>query len=439
MKRVYLSTLGCKVNQFETAAIAAGCSDRGLTVTNSADDADVIVINTCAVTAKAGAQSRREIRRLAKRNRAARFVVTGCQAQLAADELRRLPELNDARLLIVGNRDKEALVAYLLGDRPPPADPILADMIAVPQIARLPVQRFSGRTRALLRIQDGCNHFCSYCIVPYTRGRSRSLPVDEVLAQAATYAAHGHRELGGTGVHVGQYGADLGGGLTCTTLLTMLCDRFPDLRFRLSSIEPMEIDTRLLTLMRERDNLMPHLHIPLQSGANEILARMNRRYSREQFATQIQACREALPDAAIGIDVLVGFPGEKTCHFNNTMALLEQIDCSYLHVFPYSRRPGTRAATFPNQVTAAEKQRRVEVLRALGEQVRTTFIERHLGSCRTALIEAERDEDGLLRGYTDNYIAVHLAGNDGLKNSVVTVTLEKRLATGAVARLAEQP
>ncbi len=435
MKRVYFHTLGCKVNQFETASFASDFIGAGFTVSADPAHADVIVINTCAVTAKASAQSRRDLGRLARSNSGALLVVTGCQAQFGADELRRLPGLDSGRLLLIGNDAKDSLLSQLAAHRQSHADPRLVDMNEARTISRLSVGQFTGRTRALLRIQDGCDNFCSYCIVPMTRGRSRSLPLDEVLAQAASYANHGHHEVVVTGIHVGQYGADLGTDLDIADVMTALCETFPRLRFRLSSIEPTEISMKLLTLMQQRDNFMPHLHIPLQSGDNQILARMNRHYTREQFIEKLALCRQIVPDAAIGIDVLVGFPGEQETHFNNTMAVLEQTDCTYLHAFPYSPRPGTRAADFAGQVEQTKKQHRVRLVRTFGEQRKVSFYSRFLGSRRSAVIEAERDHHGLLRGYTDNYIPIHLAGDDALINSVVTVELGQLSDPGVTAHL----
>jgi threonylcarbamoyladenosine tRNA methylthiotransferase MtaB len=297
------------------------------------------------------------------------------------------------------------------------------DINLVTDISRLQVSQFSGRTRAYLRVQDGCNSFCSYCIVPYARGRSRSLPQAEVLSQAQAYARAGHLELVVTGIHVGHYGKDLGEGNDLADLLEKLCRALPEIRFRLSSIEPLELNVKLLTLIKELDNFIPHLHIPLQSGDNEILERMNRRYHREQFIACIDECRQFIPDAAIGIDVMVGFPGESQDHFNNTEALLEQIDCTYLHVFPYSIRPGTPAAEFSDQVDRHEKGARVEKLRALDDSKRERFYKRFLGSRRSVLIETERDKDGLLRGFTDNYIPVRVEGPDAMMNKIALVEL----------------
>lgn len=423
MKKTFITTLGCKVNQFESASIKNSFEDQGLTSTGSIDDADIIVINTCAVTGKASSQSRKMIRKAARLNKKAAIVVTGCHAQLAAEEIKKMSDIPSHRLCIIGNDQKDILVPHVLEKKG--GEDIITDNLQdnPKEICLLPVSQFSNRTRAYLRIQDGCNSFCSYCIVPYTRGRSRSLSKDAVLKQAQHYRAAGHREIVVTGIHVGQYGVDLEESLNISNLMELLCVTMPDVRFRLSSIEPLEISPVLLTLMSEMDNFMPHLHIPLQSGDNDILKRMNRRYTREQFLSILQACRARLPDAAIGIDVLAGFPGESNEHFRNTRSFLEDIDFTYLHVFPYSKRPGTKAASFPDQVKKQEKSERVAILRNLSEKNRIAFYTDNIGTRRSVLIENERDGSDLLKGFTDNYVPVLVGGADNLKNSIVAVEL----------------
>ena len=423
MKKTYITTLGCKVNQFESASIKNSFEDQGYTFTQSMDDADIIVINTCAVTGKASGQSRQLIRKAARLNNNAAIVVTGCHAQLAAEEIRKMTDISSHRLCIIGNDQKDILVPHIL-ETDGRKDLITDDLQSnAKEICLLPVSQFSHRTRAYLRIQDGCNSFCSYCIVPYTRGKSRSLPKNEVVEQALQYKTAGHREIVVTGIHVGQYGRDLNESCDISNLMELLCTTMPDVRFRLSSIEPLEISPALLTLMSEMDNFMPHLHIPLQSGDNDILKRMNRRYSREQFLSILQECRSCLPDAAIGIDVLAGFPGESNEHFRNTRSFLEDIDFTYLHVFPYSKRPGTKAASFPDQVKKQEKSERVAILRNLSEKNRIAFYTDNIGTRRSVLIENERHGSDLLKGFTDNYVPVLVDGADNLKNSIVSVEL----------------
>jgi threonylcarbamoyladenosine tRNA methylthiotransferase MtaB len=435
MKRAFLSTLGCKVNQYETAAFKSDLEDHGIEIVDRLEQADLVIINTCTVTSKAGGESRREVRKALRRNHRATVVVTGCHAQLEYEELYRLPDIDSSRLIVAGNDRKGQLISSLLDDRydtqpipVPPASRII-------DIAPLTVHRFEGRTRAYLRVQDGCESFCSYCIVPYARGRSRSLPVQSVLAQAAAYADSGHREIVVTGIHVGRYGADLSDNCHIVELLDILCGRFPGIRFRLSSIEPLEISDDLLALMADTENLMPHLHIPLQSGDSEILKRMNRRYSAEQYAKVVAACRSALPDAAIGVDVMVGFPGETEEHFNNSRNLIESVDCSYLHIFPYSRRPGTKAAEFANQVSDTVKQQRADRLRQLDAEKRQAFYRRFINTTRTALLETERASGPMIKGYTDNYIPIIGEKPAILPTDAVAVELTGIAAGSMTARI----
>jgi threonylcarbamoyladenosine tRNA methylthiotransferase MtaB len=435
MKKAYLSTLGCKVNQFETAAFKSQLEQQGVEVTDDLEAADYIIVNTCTVTAKAGGESRREVRKALRRNDQAVVLVTGCHAQLEHDELSRLPDIDPSRLMIAGNDAKEHIIGNLLAGRSETDSRPSRDIAQVQEIAPLQVDRFEGRTRAYLRVQDGCESFCSYCIVPYARGRSRSLPLDEVMRQASMYAQAGHHEIVVTGIHVGRYGLDLSENCNIVGLLDRLCRKFSSIRFRLSSIEPLEIGTELLNLMTQADNLMPHLHIPLQSGDNQILKRMNRRYTREQFREVVDTCRAAVPDAAIGFDVMVGFPGETDSMFENSRKLIDSTDCTYLHVFPFSKRPGTKAAEFDDHIAPDIKQQRVEILRSLGREKSSAFYRRYLNSQRDALLETEKLSGSTLKGYTDNYIPVVTALPRKLPATPVAVELIELSETTVKARI----
>lgn len=435
MKHVVITTLGCKVNQYESASFQTGFAAAGYTVVKSSKDADIVVVNTCAVTARAGAQSRQAVRRAIRANPGARIIITGCYAEIAATQLAEMEELHGREYAIIGNSVKDRLVPTAIGYDDNLQRMLLGSIDSAQEICRLPVRHFGDRTRAYLRVQDGCESFCTYCIVPYTRGPSRSLPVDEVLSQAMVFAEEGYREIVLTGIHIGHYGRDLAGRPDIASLIDQLSARTPEVRYRISSLEPTEISPRLLGLMRERANITPHLHIPLQSGDDEILARMNRKYTTAQFRTVIETCLAALPNAAIGIDILAGFPGETDTHFANTRDFLASLDCTYLHVFPYSRRPGTAAAEYPDEVGKQLKDQRVAELRLLGEEKRDTFYRRQLGSTLPVLVEGKRDGDGLLQGFSDNYVPVHFHGSDNLKNSVVGVrltTLDGQQVTGEV-------
>jgi threonylcarbamoyladenosine tRNA methylthiotransferase MtaB len=435
MKKAYLSTLGCKVNQFETAAFKNQLKQRGVEITSDLERADYIIVNTCTVTAKAGGESRREVRKALRRNDKAVVLVTGCHAQLEHDELARLPDIDPGRLIIAGNDAKERIVATLLADGSEAGTQPIREIRQVQHIAPLQVDRFEGRTRAYLRVQDGCESFCSYCIVPYARGPSRSLPLAEVMHQASIYEQAGHREIVVTGIHIGRYGSDLSENCNIVRLLDRLCQEFSTIRFRLSSIEPLEISSELLNLMSQAENLMPHLHIPLQSGDNEVLERMNRRYTREQFSAVIDRCRTAVPEAAIGLDIMVGFPGETDSMFEHSRALIDSTDCTYLHVFPFSKRPGTRAAGFDDQIATAVKQNRVEILRRLGREKSRAFYRRFINSRRVALLETEKLSGDRLKGYTDNYIPVVTPRPGMCPTTPVVVELIKLSAESVEARL----
>lgn len=419
--RVSIATLGCKVNQFESAALENAFLAAGCTLVPAGSVADIHVINTCAVTGRAGQQSRQLIRRILQRSPEARVLVTGCYAQAEAEAVRRL----DARILVVGNAHKEELVQAALAEEA--AEPLYlhSPMAETGPIFNLPVRHFSGRTRAFLRIQDGCDNCCSYCIVPHTRGRSRSLPQEQVFVQAALFAENGYQELVITGINTGRYGLDLPGHPHLTHLLAELCARFPALRFRLSSIEPTEIDEAFLELAAAGGNLMPHFHIPLQSGDDRILARMRRRYRARDFAAVVTRLHRRVPHAAIGCDVLCGFPGEDEDEAANTRSLLAELPISYLHVFPYSKRPGTAAAAMEGQVSAAVKGERVQRLHHLDRQLRRSFYEANLGRVFQVLVERRlHQHPQLVQGFSENYIPITFAGPATLLRTVVRARLE---------------
>jgi len=425
MKKVLITTLGCKVNQYESAAFQTAFEDAGLQLVRRGEQADLVIINTCAVTGSAGAQSRQAIRRALKKNPHADIVITGCYAELASEELEKLPELAGRAYKLIGNSRKDILVETALGRQSAETALLLGSINEADAICRLPVRRFGDRARAYLRIQDGCESFCTYCIVPYTRGPNRSLPISEALEQAKIFADEGHREIVLTGIHLGYYGSDLEPKTTLVDLLDQLTAATPELLYRISSLEPVEIDTVLLDLMRARPNIQPHLHIPLQSGHDEILGRMNRRYTTAEFRAIIEQCRASLPEMAIGIDILAGFPGETERHFAEALAFLESLDFTYLHVFPYSIRPGTPAATYPDQVPKPVKESRVAILRELSEKKKLRFYQSQLGRTLPVLVESRQTAEGLLKGFTPNYVQVNFPGGKNLLGTSTPVRLKE--------------
>jgi threonylcarbamoyladenosine tRNA methylthiotransferase MtaB len=435
-KRVALATLGCKVNQFESAAFLSAFAERDVEVVPFSQAADVYIVNTCAVTAKAGAQSRQMIRRALRKNPEARLVVTGCYAQIASQDIM---EIVAQPLCIIGNGFKHNLVDAALADQHCDLEMLMGDIRQREEICPLEVRDFGDRTRAYLKIQDGCNSFCTYCIVPFTRGRSRSQLPEQVLRQARIFAEEGYRELVVTGIHTGTYGHDLEPRTDLVSLLRMLLAECP-LRYRVSSLDPGEITDDLLELMATEKNLMPHLHIPLQSGDDQILQKMHRHYRGEDFADLIGRIKKILPAAAIGVDVMAGFPGEDDRAFRNTCDLLARLPVTYLHVFPYSKRPGTVAAGMADQVPKQTKDERVAALRELAELKKKEFYAAHLGEVREVLAEGGGNRKSAeIKGFTDNYIPVRFAATTVVANQLVRVRLE-RLGDddGVIGTLMEQ-
>ena len=421
-KTVAIATLGCKVNQYESASFQSGFEELGLELVSIKEDADVCVVNTCAVTAKAGAQSRRLVRKVLREHPRARVVVTGCYAQIASQEI---VEIADRPICIVGNGYKHLLVDIAVAEQHCDLEMYMGDIGTRKEICDLPVRRFADRTRAYLRVQDGCNRFCSYCIVPYSRGRCRSLAPDKVLEQVAVFVEEGYRELVVTGIHTGAYGHDLAPRLELLDLLRSIANRFPALRYRLSSLEPTEISDALLDFMAATDCMMPHFHIPLQSGDDGVLKRMNRRYIGAQFAEVVRRCAAALPGAAFGIDVLVGFPGETEAAFQNTFSLLDSLPITYLHVFPYSPRPGTVAAGMAEQLPGAVKEERVAILKQLDHKKRTEFYAQQAGAEHRVLAENARNKYRRMRGFSENYVPILFKAPAEVSNQVVTVRVDR--------------
>ncbi len=434
MKKIAVATLGCKVNQFESASFLSSFQEAGCEIVPFSSRADVYVINTCAVTGRAGQQSRQLVRRALKTNPDARLVVTGCYSQMDPQQILGITENS---LCIVGNGYKHLLVEAALAENSCDLSLLMGNVGLRREISPLQARRFSGRTRAFLRIQDGCNNFCSYCIVPYTRGRSRSVPVREVLDQAAVFAGEGYREIVITGINVGKYGADLGEGETIYSLFSRLCRDFPDMRFRLSSIEPTEVNDTLLDLMTSLPNFMPHLHIPLQSGDDRILSSMNRHYSAGYFTEVVTLIHAALPHAAIGCDILCGFPGEDETAHTTTFGLIEELPVTYLHVFPYSKRSGTVAASMRDQVVKQVKEERVRELRDLDRTKRELFYARFVGTTQQVLVEQRNRKNKLLQGFSENYLPVQLDGPASLRGKVVPVRID-RMENGALFGIEEK-
>ncbi|MFH1135956.1 MAG: tRNA (N(6)-L-threonylcarbamoyladenosine(37)-C(2))-methylthiotransferase MtaB [Pseudomonadota bacterium] len=396
-----VQTLGCKVNQFESAAISRKLEEEGFILVEKGMSADVVVVNTCTVTHRADFEARALVRRAFRANPGVRAVVTGCLAQVKPAELAALPGVS----LVLGQHFKADIVRLLA--EPHPGKILVSPWSRGQPILDLGFPSFD-RSRAFFRIQDGCNGGCSYCIVPKSRGPSRSLPPETVFQGLEHYFLEGRAEVVLTGIHLGSWGLDLDPSRDFFSLLLELEGR-PGSRLRLSSIEPNEVTDQILQLVKNSARFCPHLHLPLQSGSDLVLAAMHRPYSSDFFRELVQRAAFGRPDFCLGVDVLVGFPGETDADFERTRDLLAEAPISYLHVFPYSRRPGTAAATDPNQIPAATAKSRVGILRKLGLMKRQEFNSRCRGQVRPALVENSRDKaSGLAKGLTDNYIPVLL-------------------------------
>jgi threonylcarbamoyladenosine tRNA methylthiotransferase MtaB len=415
MQRIAITTLGCKINQFESAAMAESLGREGFLVVPFADEADIYLINTCTVTARTDAESRRLIRRARNRQPAAKIVVTGCYAQVAFDQLREMSGVH----LILGNSEKKGIAELLreIGEEP---RVLVSDISLERQAAGITLESFAEHTRVFLQVQNGCDAFCSYCIVPYARGRSRSVPLAEALDGIKSFAAKGFKEVVLTGIHLGGYGLDLTPRQSLLGLLTAVDEGELVPRLRVGSIEPTEITTPLVRFFATSKIICPHLHIPLQSGDDRVLERMNRRYNTSRFREVIEELAATIPDICIGCDVIAGFPGETDGEFETTYRLIDALPIAYLHVFPFSPRQGTPAATMPSQAPGGVIRERAAALRRLSERKKRAYHERFVGRELEVLVQ-ERKEGGMVKGLSRNYIPVMLPGDDNLINSEISV------------------
>lgn len=409
--RVAFATFGCKINQYETDSMRREIESEGNAAVSFDDEADVYVINTCTVTSKSDSQCRQAIRSAIRRGNGARVVVTGCYAETRPDELRKISGVD----LVVGNRDKAGISKLVSGHAPHNSAPADGDVL---------YKGVHDRTRGFLKIQDGCDNNCSYCIVPLARGRSRSVAQEDVIREFERRVSADCPEIVLSGIHVGRYGADLGTGTTLTRLVGELLGRCRESRIRLSSIEPGEVTDEIIGMLGR--GLCRHLHIPLQSGDDSVLAAMKRNYTSGFYLDLVEGISERVPGIALGADVMVGFPGEGEKEFRNTHDLIEKSPLTHLHVFSFSPRPGTQAAAMKGQTPEKAKKERGEILRKLGLAKNFNFRKRNKGMELKAVVEAKRDGGtGFLCGITDNYIR---AAVNGLKNEDIGKIISIRIS-----------
>ena len=419
-----ITTLGCKVNQYESDAIAQRLKNLGCIPAGAEDPADLCIINTCTVTQKASMQSRQTVRQAIRFNPEARIIVTGCYAQTEPDAIKKIDGVHH----IIGHGDKHNIPDIVLSQEKSLPSPSLIrrNILHELHFKQIPVTVFGNRTRPFLKIQDGCDTFCTYCIVPYARGRSRSMPLEGVLKNIHCLKQAGFHEVVLTGVHLGAYGLDLSPQTSLTALLDHIRESNAMDRVRLSSIEPHELTQDIIKLVAETEIFCDHFHIPLQSGDDRILEKMHRPYTSSFFIDLIVKIKDQVPDAAIGVDILIGFPGETEKAFENTYSLIEKLPITYLHVFPFSPRPGTPAGKYPQKVPQKTIKARCEKMRRLGNEKKRIFYETFIGKIVQVLIESKKDKaTGLLKGITSNYITVHVVGEDDLFNTLLQVNIEK--------------
>jgi len=408
--RVAIVTLGCKVNQSESAIIRGELMSRGYEIVDVKDRPGLCIVNTCTVTSRSDQQSRQIIRKAVRYG--ARVIATGCYAQLRPKELSDI----DGVIYVTGNSEKAHLVdrvEEILGsDRP-------GSSVSPPDAPVTTGAYHSDRARAFLKIQDGCNRSCSYCTVPSARGRSRSLGMAEALKAVDDLCASGYNEVVLTGIHTGLYGHDLNPRSSLAVLVREIKRTHPDVRIRLSSIEPDECNDDLLSLLRE-GLICPHLHIPLQSGSDRILDMMNREYTTDSYKRLIERIISINPDVSIGTDVIVGFPGEGEDEFQETLDLIQELPFSYVHVFQYSRRPGTRAASLPGHIDPSTKKKRVGQIKALALEKKRQYISRFCGEVLEVIVEENSKSSRFSKAISDNYIRV-LVDDRGLNPRAKTL------------------
>jgi threonylcarbamoyladenosine tRNA methylthiotransferase MtaB len=426
--RVAFYTLGCKLNFAETSTIERLFVERGFQPVDFNSHTDVVVINTCTVTASADKKCRNIINKAARNSPGAFIAVVGCYSQLKADEIARIPGVD----LVLGSREKYSIFEY-------------ANQFKKKEVAEIhscaitgegefsPSYSISGRTRSFLKIQDGCDYYCSYCTIPMARGRSRSATVKEIIVQAGEIERSGVKEVVLTGVNIGDFGKN--GSENLLELLQSLEDETDIKRFRISSIEPNLLSDEIISLVAKSEKFAPHFHMPLQSGCEAILEKMNRKYSPQLFSDRVERINNEIPMAGIGADVITGFPGETERDFTETYDFLKNSEIAFLHVFSYSDRKNTRASGFPDKVSPQVKEYRSKVLHQLADEKLNNFYEKCTGTLQSVLFESF-NKKGRMSGFTGNYVKVEAPWNEDKINSFVNVELIGRGEDGTMkARL----
>lgn len=432
MNKVAFHTLGCKVNQYETEAMAELFEKNGYKIVHEDEIADVYVINTCTITNLGDRKSRQFIRRAKNKNPEAVIAVVGCYAQTSSEEVMGIDEVD----IVIGTKDRNRVVELSQQVRENREKiNIVTDIMKQHEFEEMKIESIEGKTRAFLKIQEGCNQFCSYCIIPYARGPIRSRKLDDILSEVEKLSRNGFREVVLTGIHVASYGKDIG-----EIRLIDVIEKVHEIpgieRIRLSSIEPTIMTTDFLDRLIKLPKVCDHFHLSLQSGSDSVLKRMNRKYTTEEYKRIVELIRYYMPNVGITTDIIVGFPGETIEEFNETCRFVDEIGFSRIHVFPYSPRKGTPAAKHKDQITGDIKHKRSKELIKIGEKNTLMFNNKFIGNTLDVLFEEESKKDsGFIEGYTTNYIRVLSKASASIEGEILPVVLEKIKRENLVGRI----
>ena len=435
-KVIEFITLGCKVNQYETNAMAQKFLEKGYTVLeenriNNLDKVpDICIINTCTVTNMSDRKSRQMLRKVKENNPETIVVAVGCYAQVAKEALKEIPEID----LVLGNNEKVNIVEYVEKYLAEHIDNVeIEDVMKSIEFSDFGDITFTEKTRAVIKIQDGCDRFCSYCIIPYARGRVRSRKPESIVSEIEKIAEEGIKEVVITGIHIASYGKDFKENYHLIDLLEEINKIKSIERIRLGSIEPLLITEEFVERLKKLDKICHHFHLSLQSGCDETLKRMNRRYTTEQFEEITQRLRNAYKDVKLTTDIIVGFPGETEVEFDKTYQFLSRIKFYKMHVFKYSQRKGTKAAIMPGQIPGEKKEERSKILIELSNKNEKEYNEQEIGKEVTVLFEEEKD--GIYKGHTANYMLVYCETNEDLENKIKTVKCVKAYDNHILAKI----
>lgn len=425
MNRVAIHTLGCKLNFSESSTIVRQLEEHGFERVEFTAEADIYVINTCSVTENADKKCRSTVKTVLKQNPEAYVVVIGCYAQLKPVEISSIPGVD----MVLGAAEKFNMIEHLHGLQKEPKAIVHNKNIKETQHF-VPAFSYGDRTRSFLKVQDGCDYFCTFCTIPLARGKSRSATVAETVAKAREVAATAVKEVVLTGVNIGDFGADSEYAETFYDLIVEL-DKIEGIeRYRISSIEPNLLTNEIIDFVAASDKFVPHFHIPLQSGDDEILKKMRRKYESSLYVDRIKNIKKKMPDSCIGVDVIVGFPGETDDHFMRTFDFIHGLDVSYLHVFPYSERNNTTAKKMPNKVTKQVKTERAQQLRNLSEKKKRRFYESQLGKHMEVLWEEERQSGDSMQGFSANYVRFEAPYEANKVNTIESLVFDEITVTG---------